>query len=126
MYTTALPAGVLAAARAALQLIRGNGSFKKELWENIGYMRQRLLDLGFDLKQSEGPIVPIIVGEDSKAVSMQQMLLEKGVFLQAIRPPTVPAGASRLRLTIVRGLLQADMDQALEALQRAGGKVGLI
>ncbi len=126
MYTTALPASALAAARSALQLISGNGSFKKELWENIRYMRQGLLHLGFDLKQSEGPIVPIVVGEDSKAIRMQKMLLEKGVFLQAIRPPTVPAGTSRLRLTIVRGLTKEDMDEALKALQQVGKEVGLI
>jgi 7-keto-8-aminopelargonate synthetase-like enzyme len=98
----------------------------EDLWKNIDYMRQGLLGLGFDLKRSEGPIVPIVVGEDSKAIRMQQMLLEKGIFLQAIRPPTVPAGTSRLRLTIVRGLTKEDMDEALEALQQVGKEVGLI
>jgi glycine C-acetyltransferase len=126
MYTTALPASALAAAGTALRLIRKDGSFKKALWENIAYMREGLLDLGFNLGQSEGPIIPIVVGEDSAAVRMQQMLMEKGIFLQAIRPPTVPAGTSRLRLTIVRGLSQTDMDQALEALEWAGHEVGLI
>ena len=72
MYTTALPASALAAARAALQLVRESALFKKELWDNIAYMRQGLLDMGFDLKRSEGPIVPIVVGEDSKAVRMQK------------------------------------------------------
>jgi len=126
MYTTALPASALAAAREALRLIRRSGSFKRELWENIDYMRKGLLEMGFDLKQSEGPIVPIVVGEDNKAVRMQKMLLKKGIFLQAIRPPTIPANTSRLRLTVVRGLARADMDQALEALQQAGRSVGLI
>jgi 8-amino-7-oxononanoate synthase len=126
MYTTALPASALGAAGAALQLIRKDGSFREALWENIDYLRQKLVDLGFNLMQSEGPIVPIIVGEDSTAVRMQQMLLEKGIFLQAIRPPTVPAGTSRLRLTIVRGLSRDDMDEALEALQQVGKEVGLI
>jgi 8-amino-7-oxononanoate synthase len=126
MYTTALPASALAASRAALQLIRENVLFKNELWDNIAYMRQGLLDMGFDLKRSEGPIVPIVVGEDSKAVRMQRLLMEKGVFLQAIRPPTVASGTSRLRLTVVRGLSQTDMDQALEALQQTGKEVGLI
>jgi glycine C-acetyltransferase len=126
MYTTALPASALAAAGAALQLVRKSASFKKDLWKNIEYMRQGLLGLGFDLKRSEGPIVPIVVGEDSKAIRMQKMLMEKGIFLQAIRPPTVPAGTSRLRLTIVRGLSRADMDEALEALAQVGKEVGLI
>jgi 8-amino-7-oxononanoate synthase len=126
MYTTALPASALAAARAALQLIRESALFKKELWDNIACMRQGLLDMGFDLKRSEGPIIPIVVGEDSKAVRMQRLLMEKGIFLQAIRPPTVAPGTSRLRLTVVRGLSQTDMDQALEALQQVGKEVGLI
>ncbi len=126
MYTTALPASARAAARAALQLVQRERSFKDELWENIDYVRKGLLDLGFDLKRSEGPIVPIVVGEDNKAVQMQKMLLEKGIFLQAIRPPTVPAGTSRLRLTIVRGLSRTDMDEALEAIGAVGREVGLI
>jgi 7-keto-8-aminopelargonate synthetase-like enzyme len=109
-----------------LQLIRESALFKNELWDNIAYMRQGLLDMGFDLKRSEGPIVPIVVGEDSKAVRMQRLLMEKGIFLQAIRPPTVAPGTSRLRLTVVRGLSQTDMDQALEALQQTGKEVGLI
>jgi len=126
MYTTALPASSLAAARKALQLVQGDTSYMDELWRNIHYVRQRLQGMGFDLKRSEGPIVPIVVGEDSRTVRMQQMLLEKGIFLQAIRPPTVPSGTSRLRLTIVRGLTKAEMDQALEALEQVGRSVGLI
>jgi 8-amino-7-oxononanoate synthase len=126
MYTTALPASALAAAGAALHLIQNSASFKEALWKNIAYMRQGLIDAGFNLKQSQGPIVPIFIGDDSKALRVQQMLLGKGIFLQAIRPPTVPNGTSRLRLTIVRGLTKADMDQALEALKQVGKEVGII
>lgn len=126
MYTTALPASTLAAARAALSVIRHEPTVRKELWDSVTYVRDRLCSLGFDLKQSQGPIVPILVGEDSKAVQMQKLLLDKGIFLQAIRPPTVPPGTSRLRLTIVRGLDPEDIDVALEALTWAGRKVGII
>jgi 8-amino-7-oxononanoate synthase len=126
MYTTALPASALAAARAALQVINHEPAIRKELWDNISYVRNSLSSLGFDLQQSQGPIVPIVVGEDAKAVEMQKLLLDKGVFLQAIRPPTVPTGTSRLRLTIVRGLEQADIERAIEALAWAGRKVGII
>jgi 7-keto-8-aminopelargonate synthetase-like enzyme len=126
MYTTALPASSLAASSAALRLITESTAFRNDLWEKIAYMRQHLLHLGFDLKQSQGPIIPIVVGEDSKTVHMQRLLMDRGVFLQAIRPPTVPPGTSRLRLTVVRGLSEADMDEALDALQWAGKEVGLI
>lgn len=126
MYTTALPIPSLAASLAALNLIKNNPSFKDELWQNIGYMRKKLLQAGFDLKKSVGPIVPIVVGEDKKTLKMQDLLLQKGLFLQAIRPPTVPEGASRLRLTIVRGLTTEEMDYAIETLIDAGKKMKLI
>jgi 7-keto-8-aminopelargonate synthetase-like enzyme len=126
MYTTALPASSLAAASAALRLIIEEPWIKERLWANIKYMRDHLTEAGFDLRQSRGPIVPIVVGEDEKTVIMQRMLLDKGIFLQAIRPPTVPEGTSRLRLTIVRGFSRADMDEAVGALSEAGRSVGIL
>jgi 7-keto-8-aminopelargonate synthetase-like enzyme len=126
LYTTALPASCLAASRSALALIGRDASFKDRLWRNIGYMRQRLREMGFDLKESAGPIVPLVVGEDALAVRMQRLLLGRGIFLQAIRPPTVPPGTSRLRLTVVAGLSQDEMDEALEAIEYAGEEVCLI
>jgi 8-amino-7-oxononanoate synthase len=126
LYTTALPASCLAASRAALALLGRDTSSKDRLWANIAYMRLRLQEMGFDLKESVGPIVPLVVGDDEKAVAMQRMLLDRRIFLQAIRPPTVPPGTSRLRLTVVAGLSRDEMDQALEALAHAGKKVGLL
>jgi len=126
MYTTALPPPALGAARAALSLIRESSSFKDELWSNIEYLRRGLNEAGFHLQDSFGPIVPIVVGEDTATVEMQEALLEKGLFLQAIRPPTVPPGTSRLRFTIVRDLTREDMDYTVEALSAAGKKHGLI
>lgn len=126
MYTTALPAPVLGAARAALKLVRESTVFKDELWRNIDYLRTGLEKAGFDLKDSTGPIVPIVVGEDRAAVVMQEAVLAKGLFVQAIRPPTVPEGTSRLRLTVVRGLTKEDMDYTIEVLNDAGRREGLI
>jgi 8-amino-7-oxononanoate synthase len=126
MYTTALPASALAASRVALRLISESTSYKDELWVNINRMRQGLLKIGFDLKESEGPIVPIVVGEDAKTLEMQRRLMNRGIFLQAIRPPTVPPGTSRLRLTVTRGLTGEEIDQAIEAIGAAGREVGLI
>lgn len=126
MYTTALPPSSLAASLAALRLIKNDISFKEELWENIDYMRGNLMRAGFDLKESAGPIIPIVVGEDAKTIKMQEILMEKGLFLQAIRPPTVPEGTSRLRLTVVRGFARDEMDYAIDAIIDAGRKMGLI
>ncbi|OPY03810.1 MAG: 8-amino-7-oxononanoate synthase [Syntrophorhabdus sp. PtaB.Bin184] len=126
MYTTALPPAALAASLAALELVAEDASFKDELWRNIDHMRAGLLSAGFDLKESVGPIVPIVVGRDADAVKMQRMLMKKGFFLQAIRPPTVPTGTSRLRLTVVRSFSREQMDNAIEAITEAGRRMRLV
>lgn len=126
MYTTALPPAALGAAQAALGLVAADLSYKDELWRNIDYMRSRLTEAGFDLKDSVGPIVPIVVGNDSDAVRMQSMIMKDGFFLQAIRPPTVPSGTSRLRLTVVRDFTREQMDSAVDAIIAAGKKMKLI
>jgi 8-amino-7-oxononanoate synthase len=126
MYTTALPPAALAASRAALGLIRKDISHKKTLWQNIDYMRRHLGGAGFNLKNSTGPIIPIVVGPDAMTLAMQERLMKKGIFLQAIRPPTVPKGTSRLRLTVVRDFTKDDMDHAIEALVDVGKKMKLI
>jgi 7-keto-8-aminopelargonate synthetase-like enzyme len=126
MYTTALPPSSLAASISALRLIKNDKSFKTELWNNINYIRDVLVQAGFDLKESTGPIIPIVVGEDAKALKMQEILMERGLFLQAIRPPTVPEGASRLRLTVIKGFSKDEMDYALKTLIDAGRMMGLI
>ncbi|HNS14764.1 MAG TPA: 8-amino-7-oxononanoate synthase, partial [Syntrophorhabdaceae bacterium] len=125
MYTTALPASSLASAMKALEMIEQDTTYKDRLWKNIDYMRMRLNTAGFDLKDSVGPIIPIVVGEDAKTLRMQESLMRKGLFLQGIRPPTVPEGTSRLRLTVVRGFTQEDMDYAIETIIHAGKKMEL-
>lgn len=126
MYTTALPPATIAGSLAALQLVKRDFSFKGALWRNISYMRNHLEAAGLDLMESKGPIIPIVVGEDKKAVEMQQMLMEKGLFIQAIRPPTVPEGTSRLRLTVVSGFTKKEMDYAIETIICIAERMGII
>ena len=126
MYTTALPPAALGASLASLAIVKKGHSHRKALWGNISYMRENLIEAGFDLMNSKGPIVPIVVGPDTLTLKMQEKLLEKGIFLQAIRPPTVPKGTSRLRLTVVAGFTRTDMDRALEAIIETGREMKLI
>ncbi len=126
MYTTALPPAALAASLASLRIISKDISYKKILWKNIDYMRRHLVEAGFNLKDSVGPIIPIVVGSDSMTLDIQERLMERGIFLQAIRPPTVPRGTSRLRLTVVRGFTKDEMNRAVEAIIDVGKKMRLI
>lgn len=126
MYTTALPPAAIGASLTALRIIKNDLTYKKELWENILYFRNKLKEAGFDLKNSMGPIIPIVVGDDRDAVAMQEELFKKGIFIQAIRPPTVPKGTSRLRLTVIRDLTKDDIDYAVSCIVEAGKKIGLL
>jgi len=98
----------------------------KKIFQITGMVFIMALTSGFNLKDSVGPIIPIVVGDDKDAVKMQEELLKRGIFLQAIRPPTVPKGTSRLRLTIIRGLSREEMDYATLCIIEAGKIIGLL
>jgi 7-keto-8-aminopelargonate synthetase-like enzyme len=74
----------------------------------------------------ETPIIPLLVGDASLTMQMAALLLEEGVFIQGIRPPSVPQGTSRLRITVSAAHSAGEVAFALEALEKAGRKVGII
>jgi 8-amino-7-oxononanoate synthase len=90
IYTTALPPAACGAALAALELIETTPGIQARLWDNIRYFRPK----------AESAIIPIMIGEADNALKISAQLLENGILLSAIRPPTVPFGESRLRLTL--------------------------
>jgi len=120
IFTTAMPPASVAAALAALDLVEQEPSLRERLQENIAFMHKKLSALGFDLGGSQTQIIPIMAGEASTAVAMAADLREQGVFLQAIRPPTVPKGAARLRLTVTAVHTQQELERCLEALEKTG------
>ena len=83
-------------------------------------------ELGFDTLQSETQIIPILVGDTSLTMRMGEMLLEEGVFIQGIRPPTVPQGSSRLRVTLMATHARRELEFALDAIEKVGKKLHLI
>ncbi len=74
----------------------------------------------------ETQIIPLLVGDASLAMEMSSLLLEEGLFIQGIRPPSVPPGTSRLRITVTAAHTRGELAFALEALQKVGRRVGLI
>jgi glycine C-acetyltransferase len=117
IYTTAMPPALAQASRAALQIILEGSQLRRKLQENADYLRARLQVMGFDTMNSSTPIIPILVKDSFQAVAMSKRLLEQGIFVQAIRPPTVPMGTARLRLTVMATHTQDDLDQLLNALR---------
>ncbi len=117
IYTTAMPPALSAAARCALGIIAQEPLRRAKLKQNADAVRAGLKQLGFDTLQSVTPIIPIVVGDAAKALEMSARLLEKGIFVQAIRPPTVPVNTARLRLTVMATHIPADLDQLLNAMK---------
>ncbi len=116
MYTTALPPAVCAASITGIKLIQENPSIRESLWKNIRYVKDKLGRLNLNIIKSESPIIPILIGDADKAVGVSKALYEKGILIPAIRPPTVPANSSRLRMTVMSTHTREDLDRLLAAL----------
>jgi 8-amino-7-oxononanoate synthase len=119
IFSTALPPPAVAGALAALDLLRGSPQRVDKLQRNARLLRDALADEGLDTGPSETQIVPLVVGDAVAAVAACEKALRKGVFAQAIRPPTVPEGSSRLRLAVMASHTGAELRQAAKALAAA-------
>ncbi len=100
----------------ALEIMRIDERQSKRLWDNTQYIRKALASLGFDLMGSEGPIIPILVGDTDAALQWYERLMREGICVPAIRPPTVPKGTDRLRVTITAKHTKQHLDRLTKAL----------
>jgi len=116
IYTTALPPAVAAASRAALRLVREEPWRRARVLGHVARFRREALRLGLPLMDSSTPIQPLLLGTEAAALAASDALVAAGIWVPAIRPPTVPAGASRLRITFSAAHTDADVDRLLEAL----------
>jgi 7-keto-8-aminopelargonate synthetase-like enzyme len=126
LYTTALPPSIPASVLAAIDLLEKEPQRRIQLWENVHTLRKGLDQLGFDTMKSEAHIIPVLVSEAKVTMEMDRKLLKKKVFVQGIRPPSVPDGKSRLRVTLMATHTQKDIDFALKQFEEVGKTLGLI
>jgi 8-amino-7-oxononanoate synthase len=126
MFTTGLPPAVIASALAALEVLEDEPALREKLWENTRFFREGIEEIGFTTIESETPVIPLLVGDAALTMRMGEMLFEKGFFMHGIRPPAVPQGSSRLRITIMATHTEEQLEQALKALAQVGKELGLI
>jgi 8-amino-7-oxononanoate synthase len=126
IFTTALPPAAAAAALEALQILEDEPDLRNRLADNADFMRAGLSALGFNTLDSRTQIIPLLIGDPGKAVTMAGRLFEKGLFIQAIRPPTVPQGSSRLRITVMADHTRQDLAWALDILAKTGRELNII
>jgi glycine C-acetyltransferase len=126
LFSNALPPTVAASSLAALRYLEAHPERVALLHENARYFRERLKEAGFKPHPGETPIIPVIVGDTALAIRFSQMALDEGVFVTGFGYPVVPQGQARLRCQISAAHSRADLDQALEAFNRVGRKLGLV
>jgi 8-amino-7-oxononanoate synthase len=126
IYTTGVPPAVAASALAALDLVAREPERRQQLWENAAFLRQGLATLGYKIGPTQSPILPVLVGDAQPTMALADALLQRGVFAHGIRPPTVPAGTSRLRVTPMATHSRAQLTRALEMFAAAGKELGIL
>jgi adenosylmethionine-8-amino-7-oxononanoate aminotransferase len=125
IYTTAPPPTTVATASAALDIVAAEPDRRRNLWARSVQLREGLADLGFRVGGTSH-IVPLMVGDNAASVRLADAVQQRGVFARAIRPPTVPEGTARLRLTPMATHSEEQIERTLAAFADAGRSCGLL
>ena len=126
IYSTALPPSVCAAAAAAVDFVMSREGHERRdrLWRNVSELKQGLSSLGIQ-NDSRSPIIPIIVGGEAETMELSAKLFERGIFVPAIRFPTVPKGKARLRVTVTAGHTERQIQEFLKGFDSVRNLTGL-
>ncbi|TAN36262.1 MAG: 8-amino-7-oxononanoate synthase [Verrucomicrobia bacterium] len=119
IFTTAPPPPVLGAALGALDVLEKNTGLGAELLRRAALFRQQLQAAGLDTMQSASQIIPVFVGDNARALALAGRLREQGLLVVAIRPPTVPEGTARLRLSVTLAHSEADLVRSAKIVSSA-------
>jgi 8-amino-7-oxononanoate synthase len=125
IYTTSQPPGLACATLKSLELLRTEHWRREHLKALIKQFRDGAQAIGLELMDSFTPIQPILIGDSGRALRLSQMLRERGLMVTAIRPPTVPAGSARLRVTLSAAHSEAQVRLLLEALEQCYPLLGM-
>ena len=117
IFATALPPILCEAAREALCVIEEEPFLRKKLWANIHEVHLGLTELGFLIPTPESAILPIMVGDEGKAMELFNKLLAQGIFIPAVRYPTVPKGKARLRVTVSTAHTKEDIQKLIRGFK---------
>ncbi|MGM7722716.1 8-amino-7-oxononanoate synthase [Metabacillus sp. Hm71] len=126
MFQTAIPPASCAASYTALDIIEQSKEKRQQLRSQITQIKKGLEEMGFTVKGTVTPIIPVIVGDAQKAVAFAEKLQEKGIFAPAIRPPTVAIGECRIRLTVTTEHCSNEINYLLETFNLVGKELNII
>jgi glycine C-acetyltransferase len=125
IYTSALPQHLCVSAVVSLRLAQ-KGNLQKKLFDNIRFFGNKLRKIGLIRRKPDSQIIPIIIGPEDVALEFSNMLLQDGVFLQAIRYPTVEKGSARLRVSLTALHTRHQLKSAIDSIEAVGRKIKII
>jgi|TARA_R110000737_G_scaffold109050_1_gene141938 glycine C-acetyltransferase len=126
MFSASMTPPTAAAISAAIDIIKSEPERRERLWRNIKYFKRKLLELGFNIGQSETAIFPIIIGDDFIVKEMCRDLNDLNIYVNPVIYPAVPRKSSRLRLSLMADHSQKHLDKVLKALEELGKKYKVI
>ncbi len=119
IFSTGLSPACAGAALASLKIIESSPELGKNLLSQAHYLRAQLRDQGIEVPTHNSQIIPIIIGDNSQTVDAMNSLIKEGILLSAIRPPTVPKGTARLRMSVTLAHEKADLTHAAQTIAKA-------
>jgi len=126
IFSTALSPATIAVSLAALDIVRREPMARKTLLAHSLWFREKLRSAGFDVPDHPTPIISIVLGRPDVAVDFSKRLMQRKIFVSAIRPPTVPAGTSRLRINMMATHAKDDLEWAFTCMVDIGRELGVI
>jgi glycine C-acetyltransferase len=123
LFSNSLAPSIAAAAVAALDLLESSSDLLQQLRENTAYFRTKMVNRGFEIPESDHPIVPVMIGDAVRAAQMADKLLADGIYVRAFSYPVVPRGRARIRTQMSAAHTRDDLDRAIAAFERAGRSV---
>lgn len=126
LFSTAMMPSAVAAIIEAFHMLEESTEYTDRLWDNARYFKKQLVEYGFDIGNSETPITPIMIGEESKTLEFSKNLLKNGVYVSGIVFPTVPKGKGRIRCMVSALHTKEQLDKAVEIIYKTAKKMNLI
>ena len=125
LFSSAVTVPDIAACIAAVDLLEESTDLVDRLWKNARYFQEEMRKLGFDTGLTQTPITPVMLGDVQLAREFSRQFFEEGIFAMALGFPTVPIGKARIRVMISAAHSQDDLEQALDAFDRVGKRLGV-
>ena len=124
LFSNSVAPSIVAGSLKVLELIRSAGELRQRLRDNTAFFRRHMTEAGFDILPGDHPIVPVMVGDATRAARMAQVMLEKGVYVVSFSYPVVPQGKARIRTQVSAAHSKADLERAVRAFVETRAELG--